>query len=94
KVRKLRFGVNNHRPTIRACIAIAKILAHQGGRAHKNDPVFQWAYRDVLNTNTAKVTGGGQSIMGEKVEEVIQTVLGARQQTPKGPVRGSAPRRE
>jgi len=83
-VRELRgFGVNNHRPTIRACIAIAKILAHQGGRAHKDDPVFQWACRDVLNTDTAKVTRGGQSIMGEKVEEVIDTVLGARRQTPR-----------
>ena len=82
-VRELRgFGVNNHRPTIRACIAIAKILAHQGARAHKDDPVFQWACRDVLNTDSAKVTRGGQSIMGEKVEEVIDTVLDSRRQTP------------
>jgi len=82
-VRELRgFGVNNHRPTIRACIAIAKILAYQGARAHRDDPVFQWACRVVLNTDSAKVTRGGQSVMGEKVEEVIQTVLGSRPQTP------------
>ena len=81
-VREMRtFGVNNHRPTIRACIAIAKILAHQGARARISDPVFLWACRDVLNTDTAKVTRGGQSLMGEKVEEAIQTVLGSRQQT-------------
>jgi nitric oxide reductase NorQ protein len=79
-VRELRgFGVNNHRPTIRACIAIAKILAHQGASARKDDPVFQWVCRDVLNTDSAKVTRGGQSIMAEKVEEVIQTVLGSPQ---------------
>ena len=81
-VREMRtFGVNNHRPTIRACIAIAKILAHQGARARIDDPMFLWACRDVLNTDTAKVTRGGQSLMGEKVEEAIRTVLGARQQT-------------
>jgi gas vesicle protein GvpN len=81
-VREMRtFGVNNHRPTIRACIAIAKILAHQGARARISDPVFLWACRDVLNTDTAKVTRGGQSLMGEKVEEAIQNVLGSRQQT-------------
>lgn len=83
-VRELRgIGVNNHRPTIRACIAIAKILAHQGARAQASDPVFQWVCRDVLNTDTAKVTRGGQSIMAEKVEEVIQKVCSARQNSPR-----------
>jgi nitric oxide reductase NorQ protein len=95
-VRELRgFGVNNHRPTIRACIAIAKILVHQGGRAHLEDPVFQWVCRDVLNTDTAKVTRGGHSVMGEKVAEVIQSVLATRPQAPKeAPVREAGPRRE
>ena len=79
-VRELRgVGVNNHRPTVRACIAISKILAHQGARALKGDPVFHWACRDVLNSDSAKVTRAGQSVMGEKVEEVIETVLEARQ---------------
>jgi nitric oxide reductase NorQ protein len=82
-VRELRgVGVNNHRPTVRACIAIAKILAHQGARAQKNDPVFQWACRDVLNTDSAKVTRSGQSVMGEKVEEVIERVLEGGQSAP------------
>jgi gas vesicle protein GvpN len=88
-VREMRtFGVTNHRPTIRACIAIAKILAHQGARARIDDPVFLWACRDVLNTDTAKVTRGGQSLMGEKVEEAIRTVLGSRQQTSMRPGQG------
>ena len=77
-VRELRgFGVNNHRPTIRACIAIAKILAHSQARARAQDPVFQWACRDVLHTETAKVTRDSQSLMGEKVEEVIRKVCGS-----------------
>jgi nitric oxide reductase NorQ protein len=76
-VRELRgVGVNNHRPTVRACIAIARILAHRGGRARAQDSVFRWACRDVLNTDTAKVTRGGESLMGAKVDEVIAAVLG------------------
>ncbi len=88
-VRELRgFGVNNHRPTVRACIAIARILAHQGARAQKDDPVFLWACRDVLNTDSAKVTRAGQSLMGEKLEDVIQTVLGGPSQTSRRPAPG------
>jgi nitric oxide reductase NorQ protein len=79
-VRELRgVGVNNHRPTVRACIAIARILAHRGGRARAEDAVFRWACRDVLNTDTAKVTRAGESLMGAKVDEVIAAVLGGPQ---------------
>jgi len=74
-VRELRgVGVNNHRPTIRACITIARILAREGGSARWNDPVFQWVCRDVLNTETAKVTRGGESVMPQKVDEAIRKV--------------------
>ena len=76
-VRELRgVGVNNHRPTIRACIAIARMLVHCGGHAQMNDPVFQWVCRDVLHTDTAKVTRDGQSVMPQMVEEVIRKVCG------------------
>jgi nitric oxide reductase NorQ protein len=74
-VRELRtIGVNNHRPTIRACIAIGKVAAHLGARVQENDPVFDWVCRDVLNTDTAKVTRSGQSLMPEKIKEVIKTI--------------------
>src|ERR1019366_4565894 len=56
-------GVNNHRPTIRATIAIARILAHRQAHARLDDPVFQWVCHDVLTTDTAKVTRDGQSVM-------------------------------
>ena len=71
-------GVNNHRPTIRAPITVARILAHRKGHARLNDPVFQWVCRDVLNTDTTKVTRGGQSVMPQKVDEVIEKVCGRR----------------
>jgi len=75
--RELRgIGVNNNRPTIRACIAIARILARFEGRARLNDAIFLRICRDVMDTDTAKVTRGGKSLMSDKVEEVIQRVCG------------------
>jgi gas vesicle protein GvpN len=77
-VRELRgFGVNNNRPTIRAGIAIARILASQKRRARWEDFFFQMVCRDVLATDTAKVTRGGQSVMMEKVDEVIRRFCGS-----------------
>ena len=74
-VRELRsFGVNNYRPTIRACIAIARILALQGGHARLNDSDFLWICKDVLNTDTAKVTRDGHSVIMDKVEGIIKKV--------------------
>jgi len=84
-VRALRgIGVNNHRPTIRACIAIARVLARRGGHALPKDPAFLWICRDVLSMDTAKVTHEGQSLMQKKVDEVIQKVCGEQTQQPKG----------
>ena len=77
-VRELRkFGVNNNRPTIRAGIAIGRILASQNRRANGGDLFFQMVCRDVLATDTAKVTRGGQPVIMQKVEEVIRKICGA-----------------
>jgi len=74
-VREMRcFGVNNHRPTIRSCIAIARILALKKGHARWEDSTFQWVCRDVLNTDTAKITREGQSVMMEKLDQMIRNV--------------------
>ncbi len=74
-IRELRlFGVNNHRPTIRAAIAIGRVLAHLGGEAKLDDKIFLWICQDVLSVDTAKVTKDGVSIMSGKVEEVIRNV--------------------
>ena len=78
-VRELReLGVRNHRPTIRATIAIARILAHMGIKAAADDPSFGWVCRDVLNTDTAKVTRDGLSLMNEKISEALQNVCDKR----------------
>jgi nitric oxide reductase NorQ protein len=71
-VREVRsVGVNNSRPTIRACIAIARVLAFRGIHARPDQPFFQWVCRDVLNSETAKVTRGGQSLLPQKVDEAL-----------------------
>ena len=77
-VRELRsVGVNNHRPTIRACIAIASVLAVRGGHARWDDPVFQWVSRDILNqADTAKVTRGDKSVLPQKLDEIIRKFCG------------------
>ena len=78
-VRELRtFGVNNHRPTIRAGIAIGRILSSQGRRARGEgeDEFFHALCRDVLDVDTAKVTRGGEPVMTKKVEEVIRKACG------------------
>src|SRR3989337_6408 len=63
-IRKLRnIGVNNHRPSIRAGIMIARILAHRGGHAAWSDPVFRRICQDVLNTNTIKITRDGKGLI-------------------------------
>jgi gas vesicle protein GvpN len=78
-VRELRsIGVNNHRPTIRACIAIARILSHMNGRARLNDSRFVRICHDVLNIDTAKVTRSAEPLMAKKVDEVIGNVVGAK----------------
>ena len=74
-VRELRAtGVNNHRPTIRATIVIARILAQRRARARLDDPVFQWVCHDVLTTETAKVTRDGQSLMPNKIDESMAKI--------------------
>jgi len=85
-VRELRgVGVNNHRPTVRACIAIASILAHRGAHAHLDDETFQWACRDVLNVETAKVKRGGESLMPHKIDEAIRQMCGRSHKRGKNP---------
>jgi gas vesicle protein GvpN len=79
-VRELRgTGVNNHRPTIRATIAIARILVHRQAHARLDDPVFQWVCHDVLTTETAKVTCEGQSLMPHKIDECMARACCATQ---------------
>jgi gas vesicle protein GvpN len=76
-VRAVRdIGVNNHRPTIRACIAIGRILAHMGGHAIGTERPFRRICYDVLNMDTAKVTRAGEPLMPGKIDAVIDDICG------------------
>jgi gas vesicle protein GvpN len=74
-VRELReASVGSHRPTLRASIAIARILDHRKAHASMDDPVFQWVCRDVLYADTAKVTRDGHSTGISEVDEIMARV--------------------
>jgi nitric oxide reductase NorQ protein len=73
-LREVRAGA--HRPTIRASIAMARILARREAHAHLEDPVFQWVCRDVLYSDTARVTRDGQASQLTEVEEIMAKVCG------------------
>ncbi|KPA16520.1 ATPase AAA [Candidatus Magnetomorum sp. HK-1] len=74
-VRELRkVGVTNNRPTIRACIAIAKVTAHRSCKVNAKDKNFQQICHDVLNIDTTNVTRGGESIMEDLIDEAIEKV--------------------
>lgn len=89
-VREMRLvGVHNHRPTIRACIAIARILVQSGAKAHWKDDLFRDICRDVLNTDTAKVTYEGRSLMPQKIDEMVEKVCREAGQLPPKPKRRS-----
>ena len=94
-VRELRgVGVNNHRPTIRASIAVAKILAHRNAQARLEDAFFPSVCHDVLNTDTSKVTRNGKPLMPQKVEEVIQRVCERHQAQKKDRSPGASKEKE
>lgn len=83
-VRTVRdLGVRNHRPTIRACIAIGRILSYRKVKARPEEPVFRWACLDVLGTNTAKVTRGDESIMPGQVEQAMLRLFDEMRPAPK-----------
>jgi len=94
-VRELRsVGVNNYRPTVRASIAIARILAHRSAHPRLSDAEFSLVCHDVLNVDTAKVTLDGRSLMPQKVEEVVQRVCSRASERKKSRCPGAAAEKE
>ncbi len=74
-VRRFRsLGVNNHRPTIRACIMIARIVALRQARVEAADPVFRETCRDVLSTQTIKITRDSEAVGIDRLDEIVEEV--------------------
>ncbi len=51
-----REGPDPHYPTVRACIAMARVLAYRGHKASLADPVYVWACRDILAASVPRDT--------------------------------------
>ncbi len=72
-VREFRaIGVNNHHPTIRACIMLAKITALRRASVARNDPAFREVCRDVLSMEATKVTRDEKPVGLDMVDEIIE----------------------
>lgn len=76
-VRALRMeGVHNHKPTIRACIILARLCRMRAYRASADDQGFVQLCKDVLSSDCLKVTHEGGSLLSEKVGEVVRKTCG------------------
>ncbi len=62
---------SNSRPTVRACLMIARVLAHRGGRVAANEPVFLETCLDVLSDDSAKIKKEGVSVAREEVHRLV-----------------------
>ncbi|MCF7668218.1 MAG: gas vesicle protein GvpN [Verrucomicrobia bacterium] len=65
-----QIGVNNHQPTIRAGIMIAKVLKKLDKAPCWEDRDFRYICKDVLGQDTAKVTRDGEVIAGKLIEDI------------------------
>jgi gas vesicle protein GvpN len=69
-------GVANFRPTIRACIMIAHVVAARGGEVRADDPIFFQTCTDVLGSDTVKVKRDGVSITRDEIKRLIEKHCG------------------
>lgn len=82
-VREVRaLGVNNHRPTIRACIAIAAIMAHRGVRITAGNSLLLQVCQDVLSVDRAKISRGGEPLIPQRIEQIVRKVCAQREKAP------------
>lgn len=72
-----REGQRSDSPTIRACIAIARVLAHRGAEAETTDPVLTWACTDILGPALHR-KAVGQTEENDTLATLIRRVCGER----------------
>jgi nitric oxide reductase NorQ protein len=71
-------GPSPHRPTIRACIAVAKIIASRGAKAHPDDPFFRAVSFDVMaDSQQLAATGTTRDAALERHDALIREVHAA-----------------
>lgn len=70
-------GVNNARPTIRACIMLARVVALRGGTVTAADPAFRKMCHDVMNVDCVKVAHDGEALGHGLLDEIIDRCCSA-----------------
>ena len=81
-VRELRAqSVNHHRPTLRACIAIARVMQQRHIAARADNQFFRDICRDILDMDMAKVRRDG-AILGESPVDEVVARLSPRRRRP------------
>ncbi|NCA69379.1 MAG: gas vesicle protein GvpN [Sphingobacteriia bacterium] len=74
-VRELREqSVNHHRPTLRASIAIARIMQDRKITARSNNSFFRAICRDILDMEIAKVRRDGAALVESPVDDVVARI--------------------
>lgn len=71
-------GPSAHRPTIRACIALARFVAHRGARAHPDDALFRAASFDIMGDLNAATQQGLDAARAQH-DALLREVHSARQ---------------
>ena len=73
-IRELRGDEHKSKTSLRAGIAIAKIINQQGNKPRYGDKLFHAICYDTLSMETAKIQHAGRSIFFEMVDDVIRNV--------------------
>ena len=73
-IRELRGDEHKSKTSLRAGIAIAKIINQQGNKPRYGDKLFHAICYDTLSMETAKIQHSGRSIFFEMVDDVIRNV--------------------
>ncbi len=63
-------GRDPHFPTVRAAIAIARVVAYRGDGATIRDPVFVWACRDILRAASPADAAGAAAFIDGLIRRV------------------------
>lgn len=93
-VREFRtIGVNNARPTIRACIMLARVVALRGNSVSATDPSFRKMCHDVMNVDCVKVTHDGEALGSRSLDAIIDKYCSAMMPTAPVSARSGAKRR-
>jgi nitric oxide reductase NorQ protein len=76
-IRALRkMSGSEHRPTVRAAIAIAKVVAHRNLEISSGNKFFRQICKDILNMDSESVKKDQPAFSGDLIDQLIDEVCG------------------